>query len=161
MLLYIFFNFSFRFVWKNRPQLWPKHINGDHDLKSKPPWKNLTPRCGHSLSPDFIIWTNWNLQDLMMLSHNLQFKVISDQIFEKIYKYLIYPNYLPMKKSMTFYFNKFEFYSPSCQVLLKLTQWFWRGYQNWKKNGQTDEGQNVNRKAHLHFQLKWAQCNVV
>ena len=41
-----------------------------------------------------------------------------------------------------------------CQVCLKLAQWFWR--RRWKCEKFTD-GQQVIRKAHLWFQLRWGK----
>ena len=48
-------------------------------------------------------------------------------------------NYLPLEKGGALHYNKLEFPSPkdaSCQVWLKLTQWFWR--RKWKCEKFTD-----------------------
>ena len=78
----------------------------------------------------------------------------------------LFHNYLPLEKGGALHLNKLE--SPSskdalCQVWLKLAQWFWR--RRWKcekftdgrTDGQTDDGRQVIRKAHLSFQLRWAK----
>ena len=72
----------------------------------------------------------------------------------------------PLGKGRALYLNKLESPSPRdtlWQVWLKLAQWFWR--RRWKcekftdrrTDGQTDDGRQVIRKAHLSFQLRWAK----
>ena len=74
-------------------------------------------------------------------------------------------NYLPLEKGRILHLNKLE--SPLlkdalCQVWLKLAQWFWRRWKcekftDRRTDRQTDDGQQVIRKAQLSFQLRWAK----
>ena len=81
--------------------------------------------------------------------------------------FLLFPNYLPFGTGVALHLNKLEPPSPRdtlCQGWLNLAQWFWR--RRWKceslqadgqTDGQTDDGRQVIRKAHLSFQLRWAK----
>jgi hypothetical protein len=98
----------------------------------------------------------------MIICSSIEFgPVVLEKKFKKkksVY-FLVFRNYLPLKKGVTLHLNKTE--SPPskdnlCQDWLKLAQWFWR--RSWKcKSLQTDNGQQVIGIAHLSFQLMWAK----
>ena len=78
--------------------------------------------------------------------------------------FLLFRNYLPLKKGGALHLNKLESPSPKdalCQVWLKLAVWFWR--RRWKcekfttttTTTTTDNGQILIRKAHLSLRLRW------
>ena len=78
-------------------------------------------------------------------------------IFVNIFS--LFYNDLPLKKDVILRLDKIEFPPPKdalCKVWLKLAQWFWGRKRQWQKftNGQTDNGQQAIRKAHLSFQLR-------
>ena len=127
------------------------------------PWKRVGP----------FIWTNLNLLHPRILCTKFGWNWPSgsgeEDFFNFINLFLLFLNYLPLEKGGALYLNKLEFPSPKdtlCQVWLKLAQWFWR--RRWKcekftdrqtdgqTDGQTDDGRQVIRKAHLSFQLRWA-----
>ena len=84
--------------------------------------------------------------------------------------FLLFRNYLPLEKGRALHLNKLESPSPKealCQVWLKSAQWFWDEDENLKSlqtDGRTDrqtDGWKVIRKAHLSFQLRWANKNEI
>jgi hypothetical protein len=92
--------------------------------------------------------------------------------FLKIFSvFLLFCYYLPLEKGYPLPLNKLESPSPKddlYQVWLKLVPWFWRRSRKCKSlqtdrrtdrrtDRQTDAGQQVIRKAHLSFQLRWAK----
>ena len=91
------------------------------------------------------------------------------RFFKAVNLFLLFPNYLPFGKGVALHLNNLESPSPRdtlCQVWLKLGQWFWRRGRKCEKfyrqtdrwmEGQTDDGWQVIRKAHLSFQLRWAK----
>ena len=54
--------------------------------------------------------------------------VFGEEIFLNFVNvFLLFPNYLPLKKGVTLHLNKLESHSPKdamCQVWLKLVKWF-------------------------------------
>ena len=69
-------------------------------------------------------------------------------------------NQLPLKKGMTLHLDKLEFPPPKnalCQVWSKLAQLRQRWQCEKFTDGQTDDEQQVIRKAHLSFLLRWAK----
>ena len=82
-------------------------------------------------------------------------------ISSMFFRYLVI--IFPLEKGGALHLNKRESPSPKdalCQVWLKLAKWFWR--RRWKcekftdrrTDGQTDNGRQVIRKAHLTLRLR-------
>ena len=79
--------------------------------------------------------------------------------------FLLFSNYLPLEKGIALHLNKLESSSPTAkdalgQVWLKLSRWFWGRRRKCEKFTTTttmDNGQIVNRKAHLSLRLRWAK----
>ena len=76
--------------------------------------------------------------------------------------FTLFHYYLPLEKDGALHLDKLESPSPKdalWQIWLKLAQWFLR--RRWKcekfTDRRTDDGQQVIRKAHLNFQLRWAK----
>ena len=85
--------------------------------------------------------------------------------------FLLFRNYLPLKKGGALHLNKLESLSHKdalCQVWLKLAKWFWR--RRWKCEKFTptttttpmttttsNKWQILIRKAHLSLMLRWAK----
>ena len=70
-----------------------------------------------------------------------------------------FPYYLPLEKGGVLHLNKLESPSPKnavCQVWLKLVV-LEKKMKMWTVNGQTDDGHQAIRKAHLSSQLRWAK----
>ena len=85
--------------------------------------------------------------------------------FNFVNVFLLFRNYLPLKKGGALHLNKLESSSHKdalCQVWLKLAQWFWR--RRWKCEKFTpttttttaDNGLLI-RKAHLSLRHRWAK----
>ena len=131
----------------------------------------------------FFIWRleSWNLNPLhpRMLCAKFGWNWLSGS-GEEDFKFSLFRNYLPLEKGGAPHLNKLESPSPRdtlCQVWLKLAQWIWRRrwkcekFTDWRKDGRTDgrtdgwtdghtdDALQVIRKAHLSFQLRWANKN--
>ena len=89
--------------------------------------------------------------------------------FKFVNVFLLFRNYLPLKRGVVLHLNKFEFHLPKdalWQVWLKLAQWFLRiwkceeKYTDSRTDRETDDGRQVIRKAHMSFQLRqWMNKN--
>ena len=121
------------------------------------PWKRAGP----------FIWTNLNPLHSRMLCDKFGWNWPSgsgeeDFFFKFVNVFSLFRNYLPLEKDRALHFKKLE--SPLSKIALwqvwfKLAQRFWRRSSKCEKftDGQTDDRQQVIRKAHLSFQLRWAK----
>ena len=72
---------------------------------------------------------------------------LEKKILNFINVFSLFRYYLPLEKSVAFHLNIIEFPSPkhvSCQVWLKLIQWFWR---RWKCKNLTDRWADAQTKG--------------
>ena len=88
--------------------------------------------------------------------------VVLEEILNFVNAFSLFRNYLIFEKGVDLHLEIFESPLPKdalCQVWLKLAWWFLR--RRWKceslkTDRWTDDGQQAIRKAHLSFQLRWA-----
>ena len=68
----------------------------------------------------------------------------------------VFPLLFSLEKGRGYSFEQSEFLlhkDALCQVWLKLTQWFWRGWKMWKVFRQTDESTDNRRSVKLSLEL--------
>ena len=91
--------------------------------------------------------------------------VLEKKIFKFVNLFLLFPNYLPFGKAMALHLKKLESPLPRDTNLVKIgpvvlekKMKMWKVYRqtDGRTDGQTDDGRQVIRKAHLSFQLRWA-----
>ena len=110
-----------------------------------------------------LTWTNLNPHHPICFVSRLK---LAMWFRRKWFSYVVYVFLLLflLEKDVAFHFHKLKFLLPKdllCHIWLKLAQWFWREEDDNVKSLQTDKwtdkGQQVIRRVHLSFQVRWAK----